>query len=269
MNQSSAATLLDSRIDGFAAATGLRITHAGAGRPVLLLHGGGGPISVQSFAATLADRYHVITPTHPGFNGTERRVDFTSVKQLAQLYADLVAAMAVPDLLVIGFSIGGWIAAELALLQPGGVAGYVLVDAAGIAVQGLEVLDVFALAPGQIYDFSYHQPARYRIDPASMSPAQQVAMRANFVTLRVYGDSHNMQDPDLRLRLAAVTQPVLVVWGESDRVTLPRYGEAYAEAFANARFVLLPDCGHLPQIERPDALLTEVEAFADQTARPV
>ena len=163
---------------------------------------------------------------------------------------------------MIGFSIGGWIAAELAVSMPREVTGLVLVDAVGIEVPGQSVLDVFSIQPSEIASFSYHAPERYRIAPATLDEGQVAAMRSNFAALAVYGRAQNMQDPDLRERLARVAIPALVVWGESDRVVSPDYGRAYAAALPNSRFSLIAECGHLPQIEQRDRLLQLVGDFA-------
>jgi pimeloyl-ACP methyl ester carboxylesterase len=78
-----------------------------------------------------------------------------------------------------------------------------------------------------------------------------------------------MHDPKLRRRLGRVTIPALVVWGESDGVVDPDYGRAYAKSLPNARFKLIPEAGHVPQIEQPERLLKLVWEFADSiTATP-
>ena len=83
-------------------------------------------------------------------------------------------------------------------------------------------------------------------------------MAANMRTLAVYGRARDMGDPALRARLADVRVPVLVVWGESDRVVTPAYGRAVAASFPEARLEILAECGHMPQIEQPARLLALV-----------
>ena len=91
----------------------------GGGQPFLVLHGGAGPQSVATFAQILAekDRNRVLTPTHPGFGGTPRPDELNSVAALAVLYRDLLDDLELEDVTVIGNSVGGWIAAEMALLH--------------------------------------------------------------------------------------------------------------------------------------------------------
>lgn len=91
-------------------------------------------------------------------------------------------------------------------------------------------------------------------------------MAANRATLQVYSGPYVMEDPTLRERLAKVTHPVLVAWGESDEVVHAAYGRAYAEAIPGARFELLPGTGHLPQLETPEQLLAVVRDFTGSQA---
>lgn len=101
-------------------------------------------------------------------------------------------------------------------------------------------------------------------DPASLPAAVQATLPGNRAALATYGGT--MQDPDLLGRLAAITLPTLVVWGEADRISDVDYGRAYAAAIPDARFELLRGAGHLPQLEQPDALLALVRAFVQEHA---
>jgi pimeloyl-ACP methyl ester carboxylesterase len=234
----------------------------GSGPALLVLHGGGGPQTVARFVAALSARARVIAPVHPGFAGTPRPPSFDSVEQIAQACAALLERLDLTDVLVVGFSIGGWIANALALRAGHRLRGLVLVDGAGIVVDGEPCADVFGLTPQQLSALSCHDPARHGIDPAALTEAQKAGMAANMATLAVYGRARGMGDPDLRARLASVRVPVLVVWGESDRIVTPAYGRAVADAFPDARFELLAQCGHMPQVEQPARLLALVAGMA-------
>lgn len=238
------------------------IEERGTGRPVLLLHGGGGPQTVAPFGVRLAAELpaHVVVPTHPGFGGTSRPDDLTTIAGLAELYADLLDRLDLEDVLVIGNSIGGWIAAELALLDSPRIAELVIVDGVGLQVQGHPVVDFFSLTLPEVADFSYHDPDAFRIDPSTLPPEAQAQLAANRATLAVYAAA--MEDPTLQTRLAAITVPTTVIWGDADRVADPTYGQAYADAIPGARFELLPNTGHLPQLESPDLLLKVLSSTA-------
>jgi pimeloyl-ACP methyl ester carboxylesterase len=240
----------------------LTVEERGDGRPFLLLHGGAGPQSVATFAELLADKggSRVLTPTHPGFGGTPRPDALNSVARLAALYAGLLDALQLEDVTVIGNSVGGWIAAELALLGSPRVNGIVLLDAVGIDVQGHPVADVSGLSAPQIQALSFHDPAPFRIDPAAIPDAQKAIMAANGAALAIYAGSPAMADPTLLGRLSGIAIPTLVLWGDSDQIVSPAYGQAYAAAIPGARFEVLPATGHLPQMESPSLILDAVAA---------
>jgi pimeloyl-ACP methyl ester carboxylesterase len=233
----------------------------GAGPAVLVLHGGGGPSTVARFVEAMSGHARVIAPIHPGFAGTPRPDGFDSVEKIADACVALLERLALEDVLVIGFSIGGWIANAIALRAAPRLRGLVLVNGAGIVVDGEPCADVFALTPQQLSALSYHDPARFGIDPAALSGAQKAGMAANMRTLAVYGRARDMGDPHLRARLADVRVPVLVVWGDSDRVVTPAYGRAVAAAFPHARLEIIERCGHMPQIEQPERLLELVASM--------
>jgi pimeloyl-ACP methyl ester carboxylesterase len=235
----------------------------GTGHPFVLLHGGAGPQSVTGFADQLAEAgpARVITPVHPGFARTSRPAALSSIASLARLYVTLLDELGLGDVTVVGNSIGGWIAAEMALAGSARISGVVLVDACGIEVPGHPVADFFSLTLDQVAELSYHDPGPFRIDPAAMSAEQRTAMAGNREALAVYGGT-TMTDPGLRARLGQVSVPTLVLWGDSDRIVDPDYGRAYAAAIPGAEFRLLPGTGHVPQIETPAQLLGAIRDFA-------
>jgi pimeloyl-ACP methyl ester carboxylesterase len=245
----------------------LTVDEQGEGKPILLLHGGGGPQSVAPFAELLAEHgpAHVITPVHPGFGGTERPEQLTTIAQLAELYVGLLSDMGLGKVTLIGNSLGGWIAAEMALLaSTGQLDCVVLVDAVGIEVPGHRVVDFFTLTMPEVFERSYHEPAKFAIDPATLPPVAQQAMLGNRQALAVYAGDTSMMDPGLGPRLGGVVVPSLVVWGESDRIADPEYGRAFAQAIPGAEFELLGETGHMPQLETPEKLLAAITSFADR-----
>jgi len=228
----------------------------GEGRPLLLLHGGGGPMTVAGFGELLASGRHarVLSPIHPGFNGTPRPEALHTVRGLAELYVALLDQLDLNDVTVVGNSIGGWIAAEIGVLGSLRVSRIVVIDGTGIEVPGHPVADFFSLRMDQVAKLSYHDPARFGIDLSTLPPAAQAVMAGNRAALAAYAGTA-MFDPSLRDRLSTMTTPTLVLWGDSDRIVDPDYGRAFAAAIPTARFQLLKDTGHLPQLETPDLVL--------------
>jgi pimeloyl-ACP methyl ester carboxylesterase/mannose-6-phosphate isomerase-like protein (cupin superfamily) len=266
MTTAARTTTLDVTVDGIGPVP-VTVTEHGAGRPFLLLHGGAGPQSVDGFAGLLASEEpaRVLVPTHPGFGGTPRPDGLDSIGSLARLYTRMLDELGLTGVTVVGNSIGGWIAAEIAVLGSPRVSGVVLVDAAGLELADSPIADFFSLTMDQVADLSYYRPDAFRLDLDHMPEQQKAMMAANRAALGVYA-GRAMADPGLLDRLASVTVPVLVIWGEADRIIPVEHGRAYAKAIPNARFLLLPESGHLPQLEAPDRLLAAVRDFAQTTA---
>jgi len=242
-------------------------TDRGTGRAFLLLHGGAGPQSVTGFAEALAAAApgRVIVPVHPGFNGTPRPEGLHDAAGLAVLYLRLLEELGLEAATVIGNSMGGWIAAEMAVTGSPRITAVTLVDAVGINVPGHPIADFFSLTLPQVAELSYHDPDRFRIDPATMSPEQQAVLAGNRAALAAYA-AIAMSDASLGGRLASVAVPALVVWGDSDRIVDVGYGRAFAAAIPGAQFRLLPATGHVPQLESPDELLAAVLDFTGAQA---
>lgn len=184
---------------------------------------------------------------------------------LADLYVRMLDTLGLEEVTVVGNSIGGWIAAEIATRESSRVSGVVIVGAVGLVVPGHAYADFFSLTPAEVTARSYNDPERFGLDPSKPPPEVQAAMAGNRATLAVYGG--DMTDPTLQSRLPSVDLPVLVVWGAADRIGDPEVGEAYVELVPGARLEVIPDAGHLPQIETPSRLSELVGSFAD-SARP-
>src|ERR1700761_4446955 len=128
----------------------ITIDQNGEGRPVLLLHGGGGPPSMGSLPSALSDDFEVIAPVHPGFAGTPRPDWYDGIDDIALTYLQLLEQRDLRDVLVIGSSVGGWIAAEMAVREHARISGTVLLNAVGIKADGIELADFFSLTPREL-----------------------------------------------------------------------------------------------------------------------
>jgi pimeloyl-ACP methyl ester carboxylesterase len=239
----------------------ITLTESGSGRIALLLHGGGGPFTVQGIATHLSETMHVLTPTHPGWNSTERPAWLTAIPELARVYIQLLTSQGYRDVLIIGSSIGGWIACEMALQDERHLlTGLVIIDAAGVQIEGHPIRDFYALTPREVAEYSYHDPDRFYLDPSTVPPEQVARQRANVATMRVFAGDH-LYDPTLFARLGQIQLPTLVLWGDSDRIVTSAYGRAFAAAIPRARFSLVTNAGHLPHIEQPQATFDALDAF--------
>ena len=221
-------------------------------RPFLLLHGGGGVMTMAGFAGLLAERTHsrVLLPTHPGFGGTPKADGLSSVAGLARAYVTLLEQLDLTDVTVMGNSFGGWLTAEIALQESPRVSGIVIIDGIGIGVPGHPMTDVSGLSPAEISSYSWHDPSKAPAAAGAGGTGPSPDVRA---LIGYTGPA--MSDPTLAERLGGLDIPAHVLWGESDRIVDPEYGKAYAAAFPLATFTLLPCTGHLPQVETPEELL--------------
>ena len=145
------------------------------------------------------------------------------------------------------------------------VSGVVLVGAAGLEIADHPIADFFSLTMDQVIDLSYYRPDAFRLDLDQLPEPQNAMMAANRAALEVYA-GRAMADPGLLDRLPSVAVPVLAIWGEADCIIPAEHGRAYAKAIPGARFLLLPEAGHLPQLETPDRLLAAVREFAETAA---
>jgi pimeloyl-ACP methyl ester carboxylesterase len=246
----------------------VRVESRGAGRPVLVIHGGAGPTSVAGLAAALAARgVRTLAPVVPGFDGTPGSAGVREVADVARAFRQLIEQLDLRDVLVVGNSVGGWIAAQMGVdeqaardSEPGSVhrvGGFVLLDAVGITVDGHPITDISTRPPSELADLVFHSPDRFRLDPSTLPPGRLAAMSANAAVLDGYAGNPYMHDPELRARLESVRLPVQVAWGESDGIVDVAYGRAYAASFAGehdegATFTVIREAGHQPQLEQPD-----------------
>lgn len=260
---------LSSRTVGLRDGLSITVTEQGdadaaGGKGVLLLHGGGGPSTVAALATVLADRTYVITPTHPGFDGRPRPDWFDDPTDLALAYLDLLDTLRLRDIVIVANSMGGWIAAEMALHDTRNrLGGLVLMNTVGIDTDDrTQIIDTRELTPAEIGPLALHDPTLLP-DPATLSKEQLVTLAANQIALEIYGGERFHHDPKLRRRLHRITLPTLVLWGEEDGILPTAYGHLYADSIPHARFHTLPKAGHLPHLEQPHPTLTAIQEFLD------
>jgi pimeloyl-ACP methyl ester carboxylesterase len=263
MNNLPSSTI-ETHMESFANGLVVRVDEQGSGRPILVLHGGGGLPTVAGLAKALAQNARVLTPTHPGFGGQPRPEWFDTMDDLALTYLDLLERLDLHNVIVVGSSVGGWIASAMAVYNSSRLAGIVLLDGVGIQVEGHPVVNISDMSPDEVSVLSFHNPAAFRIDPSTLSPEQIAIAVANKKTLYTYDKQGG--DPRLKRRLSYVHIPALVLWGESDRISDPEYGRAYAQAFPNAHFQIISEAGHLPHFEQPARVLNLIQDFVNGAA---
>jgi pimeloyl-ACP methyl ester carboxylesterase len=236
----------------------------GTGRPLLFLHPGIGIDPVAPVLDHLAARVRLLAPSHPGFGRSDLPRAFTTVDDLAYFYLDLMDALELRDTVVVGVSLGAWIAAEIAVKSTARIARLVLADAVGIRVSDdpevSDIADIFAMPERDFVTLAFHDPAKGTRDP-SWPDEKLVAQARNLEATARFAWSPYMHDPKLKGRLHRIDVPTLLLWGAQDRIVTPAYGRAYAAAIPGARFAIIDAAGHFPHVEQPDEFARRVLSF--------
>jgi pimeloyl-ACP methyl ester carboxylesterase len=245
----------------------LEVVRRGAGHPVVLLHGAQTVDPRAPFMEMLGHHAELIAPSHPGFGRSARPADFETVYDLVHFYLDFLETLPHEKVTVMGFSFGGWLAAELAVKCRHRLDALVLVDAFGIKVSDREtpdILDVFNTSPQEVQRRIWHDPATWAPDLDALSDDDLVVRARNWESLCLYGWSPYMYNPQLKRWLRRISVPTLVVWGASDGIVKPAYGRAYSALIPHARFELIERAGHHPEIEQARAFVDTVVKFLNR-----
>jgi pimeloyl-ACP methyl ester carboxylesterase len=240
------------------------LTRAGTGQPLLILHGASGPGTWLPLISQLAARHDVILPEHPGFGASDTPDWLDNIGDLANFYLDFLDELDLGNIDLVGFSLGGWIAAELAVRNTGRLASLTLVSAAGIHVQGVERIDSFLLTDEQRIRAFFHDPKRAdeMIHRVLRPEFEDQNFKNRTTTARLVWQPRDY-DPHLHKWLHRIDVPTHVIWGANDRLFPKEYGVAYQRLIPGAKLTIIPDCGHVPPIEQPTALVAALENFIE------
>jgi pimeloyl-ACP methyl ester carboxylesterase len=244
----------------------LELFEDGAGPPILFLHGAQGFSPEHPYVAPLSARHRLLAPSHPGFGRSSLPEWIDAADDIAYIYLELLDRLGLGRIDLIGCSIGGWIAAELASKSPSSVRKLALVGPLGVKtgpVDRLDIPDIFALPERELDRLLFHDPERMRINPAHLSDEQLTISVRNQETLALLSWEPYMHNPKLRHRLHRVTVPALFLRGESDGLVSADYLAAYARLLPNAGTASIAEAGHAPQLEQPDAFVRTVLRFLE------
>jgi pimeloyl-ACP methyl ester carboxylesterase len=232
----------------------VQLFEGGGGRPLLYLHGAG-TFWWMPVHDLLARRRRVLLPVHPGFGASEGLETIESMEDLVFHTLDVLDALGLERVDVVGLSLGGWLGAELALRHVGRVERLVLVDAAGVRVRGVPMGNPFMLPPPKVRELMFHDPAspvaRALFPDAPPPERLETILRGREASARLLWNPAQ-QYRKLTSRLWRIGAPTLVVWGREDRLIPLAYGEAYARGIPWAKLEVLDGCGHLPPFEHPE-----------------
>jgi pimeloyl-ACP methyl ester carboxylesterase len=240
----------------------VRLMRGGSGPPLLFLHGAGGAGSWLPFMARLAQDFDVIVPEHPGYGASDTPPWLDTVGDLANFYLAFLDRLDLAGVHLVGSSVGGWIAADLAVRNSVRLASLTLVGAAGIHVPDVPQVDTFLSNDEQrVRDLFYDQALADKVIALTADPeAQDVSLKNRTTTARLVWQPRS-HDPQLRKWLHRIGVPTLVIWGGEDRLFPREYAFAYQKLIPGSKAVVIPECGHLPHVEKADAFISELAAF--------
>lgn len=249
-----------------------------AGTPTMMLHGGDGPPFVYlhstlgesfrwlPFYDLWAKHFTVYVPSHPGFHQSGGFDAVDTIEDMAFHYLELFDALGLDEVILGGVSLGGWIAAEFAVRWPERVKKLWLSGSPGLWVDDQPLPDLFRylIQPAKMRELLFADPKSSMAemiivdepdDERRMTAYQSMTVLARLVWERPY-------DPKLAARLRRIQCPVLLLWGEHDRLVPPAYGREYAKHLPQAKWLTIPDCGHLAMFEREQAFVDRIREFA-------
>jgi pimeloyl-ACP methyl ester carboxylesterase len=246
----------------------INVLRGGKGEPLLFLHGAGGGGAWLPFMEDLAQRFDVIAPEHPGFGKSDTPDWFDGIHDLVFFYLDFLAAEGLAGVHLVGTSLGGWLAAEMAMVDAARLKTLTLVAPAGLHVKGVKKADIFLWPPEELARHLFHDPAlaeaeaKRAVDPAG----EDARMKNRYATARLAWQPR-FYDPLLMKWLKRVTLPTLILWGEEDRILPSAHAPAFHEMLRHSHVELIPNCGHLPHIECKDAFVASVTRFIEGARR--
>ena len=245
----------------------VRVLEAGSGAPLVFMHGAGGLFADNPFLDQLAEHYHVFAPEFPGFGEStdeellEDMLDFT-------LHGwDVVNELGLSKPHIVGHSMGGMIAAEMASLAPNDVSKLVLVASAGLWIAEHPIPDIFSFLPHEFAQYLFHDRAQGEaMLTGGLDLKNPEALKEFYI-----GNARRLSMagkilfpvPNRRLskRLYRLTAPTLLVWGKSDTLIPPVYAEFFKKQIASAEIVEIEQAGHMLPYEQPEEFVRSVTAF--------
>lgn len=224
----------------------IRMLRGGSGPPLVFLHGAGGHTGWMVFLEALSQRFPVFAPEHPGFGQSDDPPWLDTVGDLAYFYLDLLSALGLDRVHLMGTSLGGWITAEVAVRNTARLASLTLIGAVGVTAEGEPIPDIFRMSVEENLQPYYADPQRaaHRLGDLGNADMNVVAKNRTTVTRLAYRP--RFHNPDLGKWLDRIDVPTLLIWGAQDGLVPPRFGEAYRALIPGARLVVRPGGNRRP-----------------------
>jgi pimeloyl-ACP methyl ester carboxylesterase len=240
----------------------LSLARGGKGVPLMYLHGTDGLADWPAILDTLAERFDVIVPDHPGFGASEAPGWIDDISDVAYCYLDAIEVLGLSGVHVVGQSLGGWIALEMAVRSTQRLRSLTLISSAGIHVKGVPKTDIFIIDPEEQARLAYVD-AKLGEEAAARAGAdkyQDLAILNRIASAR-FGWQPRFFNPRLERWLHRVNVPTHVIWGDGDRIIPPAYAEAFHRLIPGSTLTMIPNAGHLPHVERAAAVAQAMQTF--------
>jgi pimeloyl-ACP methyl ester carboxylesterase len=227
----------------------------GEGSSLLYLHAGGGFRPMHPAMPHLAKRHRIIAPSHPGFGRSGLPTWINSIDDFAHIYLELMQHLDLRDTVLVGASIGGWVAAELATKNTSRLSRLVLIGPSGIKVgsrDALDIPDIFAMAPAEFEKRLFRDPDKFHPNFKKMNDADLAVVARNRQTMALIAWEPYLHNPKLKYRLQMIDVPTMVMRGEYDGLISEKYAKAYADLIPGASFMQIDEAGHAPDVEQAE-----------------
>ena len=238
----------------------VRYLEGGSGPDLVYLHGAGGVTAQDPFLAELARTHHVYAPLIPGYGDSEECGEIRDMLDFTLHSWDVVEALGLKDPILVGHSMGGMIAAEMAAIAPNDVSGLALICPAGLWDDAHPIADLFSLMPYEMPQMLFHDAQA----GAAMLTAGRNVEDPNFLQTYLVTNARQLgmagrilfpiPERGLAQRLYRIKAKTVVVWGDSDRLVPPFYAHGFKKAIAGAELVSIPEAGHMVVLEKPAAV---------------
>ncbi|MGH8667991.1 MAG: alpha/beta fold hydrolase [Burkholderiales bacterium] len=237
----------------------VNLRRGGSGRPLLFLHGASGAPLILPFMEKLAGRFDVLVPEHPGYGQSDEPQWLENIHDVAYFYLDFLKQLELRDVTLVGNSMGGWMAMEIAVRDASRLASVVLVSPAGISAPGVQPADIFLMPDEQLVRGLFHDQklAEARLAAPLTPEAIDVALKNKHTTARLAWEPR-LHDPFLPKWLHRIDVPVKIVWGKEDRILPVAFLEEYKRLFPEAQIHVVEGAGHLPHVEKADEFVAIV-----------
>ncbi len=239
-----------------------RRTGNSSGKPVLYLRSEESLPGDTGFIESLSREHDVIIPDHLGFGESDNPDWFRAMGDMAHCYLEYLEHLNVSQIHIVGASMGGWIGAEIAVRDRSRLSSLSLIAPFGVREKGQTYGDVFLWTPEQNIRnrFADQQLAGSFLQKEHTKEETASLLKDRYATARL-GWAPRFHSPELQRWLHRIKLPVLLIWGEDDKIAPAAMARSWQAGLPNSHLITIPACGHLPHMERKDETYAAVAKF--------